>query len=266
MYDPESMTVPRVTEGEHDNNPPHFQLTQRVKPDRSMYQEEGGHDCHGIHSHLHKHKNAAQAIATYYGRVSMMDHYIGRTLDKLDELGLAENTLVVFTTDHGNFFGQHGLCGKGAFHYEDMIRIPFAARLPGVIEPGGRTDAMLSLVDLAPTFLDFAGIDIPRSMTGKSQRAVLDGSAAEVRDHVIVENHHQPTTLHLKTYVDARYKLTVYYKQAYGELFDLERDPGETNNLWDDPESVELKREMLLKYIHAELGKEPMWMPRISTA
>lgn len=266
MYDPKDVTVPTVTEGEHDKNPPHHQLTQRIKPDRSMYVEEGGHDCHGVHSHLHKITNMPQKIATLYGRISMMDHYIGKTLDTLDDLGLTENTLVVFTTDHGDFFGQHGLCGKGAFHFEDMIRLPFIASLPGVITPGQRTDAMLSLVDLAPTFLDLAGIPIPRSMTGKSQRPVLDGSVSEVRDHVIVENHHQPTTLHLKTYVNSRYKLTVYYNQEYGELFDLQEDPEEVNNLWNEPEAQPLKQELLLKYVHAELGKEPMWMPRISTA
>jgi len=266
MYDPAKVTVPTVTEGEHEKNPPHHQLTQRVKPDRSMYVEEGGHDCHGVHSHLHKHGNAAEQIATYYGRISMMDHYIGKTLDKLEELGLAENTLVVFTTDHGDFFGQHGLRGKGAFHYEDMIRIPFIARLPGSAGAGTRTDAMVSLVDLAPTFLDVAGVEVPRCMTGKSQKPVLECREDAARDHVIVENHHQPTTLHLKTYVDARYKLTVYYNQEYGEIFDLQTDPGEVNNLWDDPASQELKQELMLKYIHAELGKEPMWMPRLSTA
>lgn len=266
MYDPATLDVPSVLDGEHDKNPPHHQLTQSVKPDRSMYVEEGGHDCHGVHSHLSKQKNLAEKIATLYGRVSMLDHYIGQTLDKLDELGLTENTLVVFTTDHGDFFGQHGLCGKGAFHYEDMIKIPFIARLPGVIDPGTRTDAMVSLVDLAPTFLDVAEEATPRSMTGKSLKPVFEGNAAEVRDHVIVENHHQPTTLHLKTYVNERYKLTVYYNQDYGELFDLEADPQEVNNLWDDPASQTLKQELMLKYIHAELGKEPMWMPRLSTA
>jgi len=97
MYDPDSITVPAVTAGEHDNNPPHFQLTQQVRPDRSMYREEGGHDCHGIHSHLSKHENAAHEVTTYYGRVSMLDHYIGKTLDKLDELGLGADTLVIFT-------------------------------------------------------------------------------------------------------------------------------------------------------------------------
>ncbi|MDT8390745.1 MAG: sulfatase-like hydrolase/transferase [Lentisphaeria bacterium] len=266
MYDPAMIDVPTVTEGEHDKNPYHFQITQQVKPDRSMYVEEGGSDCHGIHSHLSKHTNAAEKVAILYAQVSMLDHYIGKTLDKLDELGLAEDTLVVFTADHGDFFGQHGLRGKGAFHYEDMIKLPFVARLPGVTEAGARTDALLSLVDLAPTFLDVAGLPIPRAMTGRSQRPVLEGSAAAVRDHIMVENHHQPTTLHLKTYVNARYKLTVYYNQTYGELFDLEADRGEVNNLWDDPASQALKQDLMLNYIHAELGKEPMWMPRLASA
>jgi arylsulfatase A-like enzyme len=147
-----------------------------------------------------------------------------------------------------------------------MIRIPFIARMPAVTTPGTRTDALVSLVDLAPTFLDVAGLEIPRCMTGVSQKDVLEGSVEQARDHVLVENHHQPTALHLKTYVDARYKLTVYYSQDYGELFDLDRDPGEVSNLWDDPDSQSLKQRLMLKYIHAELGKEPMWMPRLAGA
>lgn len=266
MYNPDDIDVPAITPGEHDKNPPHFGMTQEPHPDFSVYQEVDGNGCHGFNSHLGTQKTLAKDIAIYYGMISMMDHYIGKTLDKLEELGLAEDTLVVFTTDHGHFFGQHGLCAKGAFHYEDMIKVPCIASLPGVIPQGVRSDAMLTLVDLAPTFLDFAGIPVPRSMTGKSQKAVFEGLSESVRDHVIVENRHQPTKLHLKTYVNSRYKLTVYYNQPYGELFDLEADPGEVNNLWDDPASNELKSQLLLKYIHAELGKEPLWMPRIAGA
>ena len=97
---------------------------------------------------------------------SLMDKYIGKILDKLDELGLSENTLVVFTTDHGHFFGQHGLIAKGAFHYEDMIKIPFMVKYPGNVPAGKRTDVLQSIVDLAPTFLSYAGIKIPFGMTG----------------------------------------------------------------------------------------------------
>src|SRR5690606_27634664 len=142
-------------------------------------------------------------------------------LDKLDELGLAEDTIVVFTTDHGHFFGHHGLIAKGPFHYEDMIKVPFIVRYPGKVTSGKVSEALQSLVDLPVTFLSFAGIDKPRTMTGIDQKAVWSGEESSARDHIIVENHHEPTTIHVKTYVDDRYKLTVYYNRLYGELFDL---------------------------------------------
>ena len=100
-------------------------------------------------------------------------------------------------------------------------------------------------------------------MTGLDQLDVWHGNADMARDHAICENHHQPTTIHHKTYVDKRHKITVYYKHDYGELFDLEADPGEIDNLWNNPEAKDLKTELLLKFIHAELGKEPIPMPRL---
>lgn len=122
------------------------------------------------------------------------------------------------------------------------------------------------MIDLAPTFLSICGIKIPYDMTGIDQTKAWYDENKKLRDHIICENHHEPTTIHLKTYVDERYKLTVYYNQTYGELFDLKEDPKELNNLWDNKEYKELKSELLLKYIWAELGKEPMWMPRIKQA
>lgn len=122
---------------------------------------------------------------------------------------------------------------------------------------------MQSLVDLAPTFLDFSGINAPKTMTGVSQKEVWTGNQKSARDHIICENRHEPTTIYLKTYVNERYKMTVYYNREYGELFDLENDPKEVNNLWNDPSYKDLKSELLLKFLSAEFGKEPMWMPRI---
>ena len=107
--------------------------------------------------------------------ISLMDKYIGRILDRLEALGLAEDTLIVFTSDHGHIFGQHGLIAKGPFHYEDLIKVPFVAKLPGRIAAGGQSEAMQSLVDLAPTFLSAAGLEIPRLMSGVDQSAVWFG-------------------------------------------------------------------------------------------
>ncbi|MBI1926781.1 sulfatase-like hydrolase/transferase [Candidatus Poribacteria bacterium] len=262
MYAPARLTIPSIVDGEHANNPPHFQLTQTRKPDFSAWRESG-QGLHGCHSHLHDRDELAKDIAIYYAMTSLMDKYIGQILDKLDALGLAENTLVAFTSDHGHFFGQHGLTAKGAFHYEDLIRVPLIARYPGKIPAGVSSDALQSLVDLAPTFLHAAGIDIPRSMTGVSQRGVWFGEKPQAREHVIVENRHEPTTIHVKTYVDERYKITVYYNREYGELFDLQEDANELNNLWNKPECKELKAALMMKLLFAEMGKEPLWMPRI---
>jgi arylsulfatase A-like enzyme len=266
MYDLTRITVPCAVEGEHALNPPHFQLTQEPNPDFSRYLEPDGHACHGFHSHLQDRAELAQDTAVYYGMVSLLDKYVGRILDQLDGLGLTEHTVVVFTSDHGHFYGQHGLIRKGPFHYEDMIRVPFIVSCPDTIPGGIRSDALQSLVDLPPTFLSFAGIDIPRTMTSVDQKDIWCGGEASRRDHVIVENRHQPTTVHLKTFVNQRYKLTVYYNQAYGELFDLQEDPQELHNRWSDPDYGNVKTELLLRFLHAEMGKEPLWMPRIAVA
>jgi uncharacterized sulfatase len=263
LYDPGKITVPAINTGEHDKNPPHFQLTQQPHPDFSAWQEPDGHHVHGFQCHLRDRKKLAKDIAVYYGMTSLLDKYVGVILDKLDALGLAENTIVVFTSDHGHLFGQHGLVAKGPFHFEDLVKVPMIVRWPGKVAAGKRDDSLQSLVDYAPTFLHATGAKPPRTMTGINQLPVWLGKTESARDHVVVENRHQPTTVHLKTYVNDRYKLTVYYNRPYGELFDLLHDPGEVNNLWDDPGSRELRAELTLKLLHAEMGKEPLWMPRV---
>ena len=265
MYDPESLTVPSIVEGEHDNNPPHFQLTQTEKPDFSAY-KTSGQGLHGFSSHLHDRDELAKDIACYYGMISLMDKQIGRILDKLEALGLAENTLIVFASDHGHFYGHHGLTAKGAFHYEDMIRVPLIVSQPGKVPAGKVSDSLQSLVDFAPSFLSACDIPVPQAMTGIDQSGVWYGERETIRDHIIVENHHDPSTVHVKTYVDSRYKITVYYNHDYGELFDLEADPNEINNLWNDPDSQALKAELTTKLLFAEMGKESIPMPRISGA
>ena len=265
MYDPQQISVPRAKPGEHATNPPHHRLTQERQPDFSHYCESG-FDLLGMSSHVHDEEDLRKDIATYYGMISMMDKYIGSILDKLDELGLSENTIVVFTSDHGHLFGQHGLIAKGPFHYEDLLRVPLIVRYPGHAPARAMSGALQSLVDFAPTLLSLLGLPTARHMTGVDQSAVWLGGEIPARDHIICENHHEPTTIHLKTYEENRYKLTVYFRQIYGELFDLQDDPGELHNLWDDPRYRELREELLLKFLWAEFGKESVWMPRISHA
>ena len=135
MYRPEDMQPGTLIPGEHEANPPHFGLTQQQRPDFSPWAESYAN--HGFQSHLHQDEALRRDMAVYYGMVSFMDQQIGRILSSLDDAGLAEDTVVVFTTDHGHFLGQHGLIAKGAFHYEDLIRVPFLVRWPGRV-PAGR--------------------------------------------------------------------------------------------------------------------------------
>ncbi len=260
MYDPEEMVPGRAAPEEHAKNPRHFRLTQERNPDFSDYYEDKG--IHGFHSHLRDERELRKNIAIYYGMISLMDREIGRILEALDRLDAAANTLVVFTTDHGHFLGQHGLVAKGAFHYEDMIKLPFLVRWPGRVPAGAVSDDLQSLVDLAPTFLSAAGLEVPGIMTGvDALPSWVEGRA--VRDHAIVENRHTFRNVHLRTYVDRRYKITVYRRDDDGELFDLARDPGEIDNLWHDPAAAELKGRLLHRFMQVTLAVEPTRMPRI---
>jgi arylsulfatase A-like enzyme len=129
LYDPEAMIPGTLDPGEHARNPPHFGLTQDTQPDFTKV-FPGDTWLHGAGSHLRAPDELKKDQACYYGMVSFMDREIGRILGRLDDMGLADTTLIVFSTDHGHFLGQHGLTEKPLHHYEDMIRVPFLVRWP----------------------------------------------------------------------------------------------------------------------------------------
>ncbi len=263
MYDPDEVDIGQFVEGEFDAMPPAHQMTRESKPDFTPF----GNWNHGYHTHLHDEKSLRKAVALYYGMISFMDHWIGKTLDRLEELGELSNTLVVFTSDHGHFVGQHGLVAKGPFHYEDVIRVPFIAAWPAKIKPRDEDRSIQSLVDLAPTFLHAAGLSVPLSMQGRSQLDAWATGENPPRDHAIVENHHSRAKVHLRTIITTQHKLTVYRDHPeWGELFDLESDPQELTNLYHDPSASDLKLQMLQALVQADLQREPAPTPRVSGA
>ncbi len=266
MYDPEQVTVPEHRPGEFDDKPPYFKLSQQEKPDFSGFQEPDGQDIHGAGSHLLSRRDKAKNIAAMYGMMTMLDKYIGTILDHLDRLGLAEDTLVCFTSDHGDFWGQHGLTKKAIHHYEDLLRVPLVASLPGAIPAGRTCQALQSTLDLPATFLGMAGLPAPRHMAAVDQSPVWRGEQESLRDHVMVENQHQPTTMNMRTMITDRYKITVHYRQEFGEMYDLQNDPDEYQNLWGLPEHQSLKQRLLLAFIHGEMAKAVLPMPRIAGA
>lgn len=264
MYDPADMEPGILVPGEHDLNPPHFGKTQEANPDFGDWHTP--YEAHGCHSHLRDRGELKKDMAIYYGMVSFLDQQVGRMLDLLEERGILENTLIVFTTDHGHFIGHHGLIAKGPFHYEDLIRVPFIAAWPSQIPAGGVSQELQSLVDLTPTFLQAAGIQASHDLQGVSLLDEWTGQRETTRDFVLCENRHNPVMPHAVTYVETRYKITVYRVGDFGELFDLENDPGEVNNLWSNPDAAALKSEMLLRFGQSILASERMKMPRVSHA
>jgi arylsulfatase A-like enzyme len=266
MYDPNSVTVPRHRQGEFADKPPYFKLSQQEDPDFMPFQEPGGNAIHGAGSHLRSRDVKARNIAAMYGMVTMLDAYIGKILERLDELGLAEKTLVCFTSDHGDLWGQHGLVAKAIHHYEDLLRVPLVISMPGTIPEGIVSSSLQSTIDLPQTFLSMAGLPVPRYMTGVDESLVWAGRKDNIRTHVIVENQHQPTTLNMRTFINHRYKLTIHFNRQYGELYDLQEDPAEYENLWDHPDCQQLKQELLLQFLYGEMAKAILPMPRIGVA
>ncbi len=267
MYDPADMPIGQLAEGELETMCPLLKETQkpRGEADFSEWRDENGHGNHGFNSHIHNPDDLRKDMAVYYGMTSFMDAHIGRILDKLDELGLAEDTLVVFTTDHGHNLGNHGLIAK-AFMYEDNVRLPFLVRWPGHVPAGHTSDALQGLVDLVPTFLTAAGTQVPGEMTGVNQLPAWCGEQDRVRDHVLIEHRHQPTKLTIRSYIDQSYKMNLYRGKDWGELFDLQKDPGEVRNVWDDPAYQAVKMKLYHAFMQAEMKREPTRMPRVAGA
>lgn len=265
MYDPDSMEPGTMVPGEHDKNPVHFRKAA-VERDPDFWREAArGEAIHGGGFQARDAATLRADMACYYGMTSLMDREIGRILDALQNSGQAENTIVVFTSDHGHFLGQHGLTAKAIHMYEDILRVPFIVRWPGHVPSGRASTDLQNLVDLAPTFLAAAGLEIPGSMTGHNQLESWAGGGP-VRAETIVENHHGTEAFHMRTLVTPTHKITVYRDGADGELFDLENDPGETRNLWHEPEAAALKSEMMHRFLQTILREEPMRMPRIANA
>lgn len=244
---PEDVPLPDYTEGELDDKPPHFREARVGGLERSDMRgafavagQGGGADYRTISE-----RDARLGRAYYYSMVRLIDQQMGRILDALERSGLAENTLVIFTTDHGELLGDHGLWMKGPFHYEQLVRIPMLMRWPGGFAGGQRHSALINQVDLAPTVLAAVGQPLPAELDGVNALPLLRGQTTRLREATLVECIDDPHKLRLKTIVTDNRKLTWYAGQPYGELYDLEADPREKINRWDDPAYAVDKAHML---------------------
>lgn len=198
---------------------------------------------------------------SYYGAVAMADYEIGRILDTLEASGQAENTIIVFSTDHGDQLLEHGLEGKNVF-FESSVHIPLMISYPGAVRPR-RHQELVETVDVVPTLLELAGLAVPERVQGRSLAPLMTGRPYQARETVFAENiipevitsgrlkyEYAPGAgvggiLHpdAKMARTGRWKLN-YYPGRDGELYDLREDPGEWRNLYRNPAHREIRERL----------------------
>jgi len=186
-----------------------------------------------------------ETIARYWGYCTMIDDLVGRMLDELRTLGMQEDTLVIFSTDHGDMMGAHRLIEKGPFAYEESWRLPMVAAHPSCEVPGSVCNEWVYLQDLFPTFLEMAGVtppDVPDTQSILDN--ILGRNKPTRRDSVYgaFDGHIFPTPLRL---VRTRTHKFVFNRSDTGELYDLVNDPGELRNLIDIPETKAIQDQLM---------------------
>lgn len=249
---PESVPAAQWDEQELRDKPPHFRAARagrlEQEPTRGQYPFAGqdrGYDYTAVTA-----TDAQLGRAYYYTLSQLIDDQVGRILAELARLNLTEETIVIFTSDHGELLGDHGLWMKGPFHYEQVVRVPLIARWPGRWLRGRVEQAPISLVDLLPTLLTGTGVASPAGLDGVSWAGRLaDPAIPAPRDQVTVECIDDPTGLRLRTFIDEEWKVTFYQDQPYGECYHLATDPEERRNLWHDPATLGVRERMLRRWM-----------------
>ena len=236
--------LPRYTPGELETKPP-FQQTDR---DGVWGGGSGTFAYEKMTDRDHRMIRAA-----YWALCDHIDHEVGHVLDVLRDTGQLDNTLVLFTSDHGEMLGDHGFYFQGPYFYPEMIRVPLIMAWPGRVRPA-RSRALVELVDIAPTLLDAAGIGQYAGMQGRSLWPILSGESDpdQHREDIYAEyyqaipnGYRRDGGAHATALRNREFAMTVIHGRDCGELYDLNADPGETRNVWDDPRYVSTKVRLL---------------------
>ncbi len=181
--------------------------------------------------------------AHYYANVSMIDQQVGDILDALDRRGVLDDTIIIFTSDHGDCLGDHGHSQKWNM-YESTVHVPALVFGPGRIPEGRRVTDLVALFDFAPTILEFAGVEIPSWMEATSLHPYFENGPVPERRRVYAEHSNDALltgTRFMTMILDGTMKLVHFVDSDKGMLFDLESDPDERTNLWDDPKHTETR-------------------------
>lgn len=225
MYDDVDVPDPVGWEGELETKPPPQQA--------AMDGMEGKHSPAAVWWSRATPDRIRRMRKHYYANITLMDDWVGRIVAAVEAKGQLDNTLFVFTSDHGDCLGDHHQVYKFSSHYDPVARVPLVLAGPGV-ETVGESDPLVELIDLGPTFLGLAGLDPLPGASGQSLSALLRGGGPL---HDVVFSEHGQRVM-VRTH---EWKLVAYLGQPYGELYDLRTDPDELHNLYDSPEASDAR-------------------------
>jgi len=252
MYDPDDFVSPEAFRRQDWVAPPHVE---------GVFEERrsGTANLAGMFTLEITERQAREAQALTAGMITCLDDAIGLVTESLSRSGAGADTVRCFTADHGDHLGNHRLLFKGAEQYRDILRVPFIWSDPMTERVPERTNALASTKDIPATILARAGLAPFVGMQGKSLAPIIKGDVAAVQDNILVQYDHQrvntglgrPPKVH--TLLDGRWRISVFQGVAWGELYDLETDPGEFDNLWDDPNHTVVKSRLIEEMLRAEL-------------
>ena len=245
-YIDRDLPLPEVTQAELAGQPPPYLRYRR-------HNTEVDHDS-VVHL-LEPSRLQLQRLRAYYAaNVSMIDKQVGQIMDALERQGYLENSIVVFTSDHGDCLGDHGQIQKWTM-YDIVTRVPAVFWSPGRIAAGKRIGALCQWMDIGRTLLELAGLTPATDMQAISLLPALRGEDWRGREYVFAAhpadgNYEGPYQTMIR---GERYKLVHFAGEEYGLLFDLETDPGEVHNRWDDEALADVKRELLAALLNWRL-------------
>ena len=239
MAGPQDVAVPRSFHAQHEGLAPHVQWLYDMRASgKAVKHTQALFAC--------TEREAREAIALNYGSIANIDHAIGRVTAELAALGMEGDTVIIFTSDHGDFLGDHQLMLKGPIHYRGLVRVPFIWADPAGAKRA-RSSALTQTTDIAPTILQRAGVEAWNGIQGKSLLPLIDGKRDRLRERLLIEEEGQRYYLgfrdrvRMRSLITERYRLSLYDGVPWGELYDLREDPDELVNRWDAPSARELR-------------------------
>jgi arylsulfatase A-like enzyme len=218
--------------------------------------------------------DAFRVQSLYYAMIAQIDDQFARILDALERTGQRDNTVILFTSDHGEALGDHGLMFKGCRFYEGLVRVPLIFSFPREFQQGLVSEALVELLDMTSTLMQLSGLECPDYMQGQSLLPILTGQTDPSTLRSFVRSEYFDALDPVFTggngtygtmYRNRTHKLCMYHDKNLGELYDLENDPWEFENLWDSAESQEIKHRLIREAFDAHVVlTTDMGSPRIA--